>query len=233
LVLLAITIPLAACREDMQDQPRMKPMRPFKYLDENGPAAPVAGTVARDEGGSRYFLTGYNGQTVGNDIPFPVTRDVLERGRERFDIFCAPCHARTGEGNGMIVQRGYRRPPSYHTDRLRNAPLGHFFDVISNGFGAMPDYSSQIAPHDRWAIAAYIRVLQFSQNAPANVKPAGIPMDQSAPLPGTPGSGATPADVAPQSGNLKAAEGPASDVQKKAAEEKKKREQKEEEVKDK
>jgi mono/diheme cytochrome c family protein len=217
----------------MQNQPRMKPMRPFHYLDQDGPAAPVAGTVARDEGGAPYFLTGYNGQTVGNKIPFPVTRDVLERGRERFNIFCAPCHARTGEGNGMIVQRGYRRPPSYHTERLRNLPLGHFYEVITNGFGAMPDYSSQIPPHDRWAIAAYIRVLQFSQNAPADLKPADAQMDALPPFPGTPGSGATPGEAAPQSGNLQAAEGPASGVQKNAADEKGQREQKEKEVKSK
>jgi hypothetical protein len=214
----------------MQDQPRMKPMRAFHDLGQEGPAAPVAGTVARDEGGNPYLLTGYNGRTVGNQIPFPVTRDVLERGRERFDIFCAPCHARTGEGNGMIVQRGYRRPPSFHTDRLRSAPLGHFFEVMSHGFGAMPDYNSQVPVRDRWAIAEYIRVLQFSQNAPASLKPPDAAMDEPPALSGTPGSGATPGDIAPQSGNLQVEEGPASAVQKKAAEEKKKREEKDKEV---
>ncbi|HEX9115694.1 MAG TPA: cytochrome c, partial [Anaerolineae bacterium] len=119
-----------------------------------------------------YFYTGMIGKDVGNVMPFPVTREVLERGRERFNIYCAPCHSRTGDGNGMIVQRGYRRPPSYHIDRLRQAPLGHFFDVITNGFGAMPDYAAQVPPADRWAIIAYIRALQLSQAAPASLMPA-------------------------------------------------------------
>jgi len=98
-------------------------------------------------------------------FPFPITRDVLARGQGRFNIFCAPCHSRTGDGDGMVVRRGFRRPPSLHIDRLRQAPPGHFFDVISNGFGAMPSYADQIGAHDRWAIIAYIRALQLSQNA--------------------------------------------------------------------
>ncbi|MBI2822640.1 MAG: cytochrome c [Acidobacteria bacterium] len=115
------------------------------------------------------------GQTAGGfspEFPFPVTREVLERGEERFNIFCAVCHDRAGTGNGMIVQRGYRHPPSYHTDRLRHAPAGYIFDVITNGFGAMPDYASQIPPRDRWAIVAHIRVLQLSQNARLEDLPA-------------------------------------------------------------
>ncbi len=219
-----------ACREDMQNQPRLKPMRPSGFLGEDRPGRPIAGTVSRDEPETRYFYTGYEGTVVGNRIPFPVNKAVLERGRERFNIYCAPCHSRTGDGNGMIVQRGYRRPPSYHTERLRNAPLGHFYEVITNGFGAMPDYSAQIQTRDRWAIAAYIRVLQFSQNAPANLLPAGTQMASPSPLPGTPGSGATPAQAAPQSGNLPAAEGPPGTVQKKAAKEKQRQEQEEHEV---
>lgn len=128
----------------------------------------------------------------------------------------------------MIVQRGYRRPPSYHTDRLRSAPLGHFFEVITNGFGAMPDYAAQITPHDRWAIVAYIRALQFSQDAPVSLLPAGTPLPSPPPpLPSTPGSGATPAQAAPQSGNLEGAEGPASAVQKKAAKEKQQQQEEE------
>jgi cytochrome c553 len=218
------------CREDMQDQPRLKPMRPSGFLGEDSPGSPLPGTVSRDEQQSPYFYTGYDGTVVGNRIPFPVNKAVLERGRERFNIYCAPCHSRTGDGNGMIVQRGYRRPPSYHTDRLRNAPLGHFYEVITNGFGAMPDYSAQIQAHDRWAIAAYIRALQFSQNAPANLLPAGTQLPPPPPLPGTPGTGATPAQAAPQSGNLPAAEAPPSTVQKKAAKEKQKQEQEEREV---
>jgi mono/diheme cytochrome c family protein len=102
----------------------------------------------------------------------PVTADMMERGRERFNVFCSPCHGRTGQGNGVVVQRGFRAPPSYHEDRLRNAPVGYFFDVMTHGFGAMPDYASQVPVPDRWAIAAYIRALQFSQNARVDDVPA-------------------------------------------------------------
>lgn len=214
----------------MQDQPRLKPMRPSYFMGEDAPAAPMTGTVSRDAVLNPYFNTGYNGNTIGNEIPFPVDRAVLERGRDRYNIYCAPCHARGGDGNGMVVQRGYRRPPSYHTDRLRKAPLGHFFEVMTNGFGAMPDYSAQIDARDRWCIAAYIRALQFSQYAPADLLPSGQKLPPPPALPGTPGSGATPAQAAPQSGNLQAAEGPPSDVQKEAAKEKKKREKKRIEV---
>lgn len=189
----------------MQDQPRLKPMHSVTFLGEERSRDAVLGTISRDEGGTSYFHSGYDGTNLGNRIPFPVTRDVLERGRERYNIYCAPCHARSGDGNGMIVQRGYRRPPSYHIDRLRQAPLGHFFDVITNGFGAMPDYSSQIPVRDRWAIVTYIRALQFSQNAPASLLPAGK-LPPPPPLSGTPGSGATSAQAEPQSGNLKASE---------------------------
>jgi hypothetical protein len=200
-----LLLPLFGCREDMQFQPRGKPMRSSVFEGEELRRAPVLNTISRDANQSSYFYSGYDGQTLGNRIPFPVTRDGLERGRERYNIYCAPCHARTGDGNGMIVQRGYRRPPSYHIDRLRQAPLGHFFDVITNGFGAMPDYSSQIPVRDRWDIAAYIRVLQFSQDAPASLLPAGK-LPPPPPLPGTPGSGATPAQAEPQSGNLEASQ---------------------------
>ena len=206
-------------------------MRPTYFMGEDAPETPVAGTVSRDANLSDYFNTGYIGNALGNEIPFPVDRAVLERGRSRYNIYCAPCHARTGDGNGMIVQRGYRRPPSYHTDRLRKAALGHFFEVMTNGFGAMPDYSAQIDARDRWCIAAYIRALQLSQYAPADLLPAGQTLPPPPALPGTPGSGATPAEAAPQSGNLQAAEGPPSEVQKDAAKEKKKREQKDLEVK--
>ena len=101
-----------------------------------------------------------------------MTKEVLHRGQQRFNIYCAPCHDRTGNGNGMIVRRGYRHPPSYHSDRLRQLPNGYIFDVITSGFGAMPDYAAQIQPRDRWAIVAYIRALQFSQHASINDVPA-------------------------------------------------------------
>jgi cytochrome c553 len=228
----ALIFAFTSCREDMQNQPRFKPMRPAGLRGEEAPpVAPVMRTISRDDTGSIYFNTGYNGDQVGNYIPFAVNRAVLERGRERFDIYCAPCHGRTGDGNGMIVQRGYTRPPSYHTDRLRNAPLGHFFDVITNGFGAMPDYAAQVRARDRWAITAYIRALQLSQNAPASMLPAGMSLPSSPPaIPGTPGSGATTAQTEAQSGNIQAAEGPETAVQKNAAEKKQEREQKEKEV---
>jgi len=120
-----------------------------------------------------YFLTGKHGNLYGNDLPndlpFKVDtpagrQEILVRGQERYTIYCSPCHSELGDGNGMIVQRGYKRPPSFHVQRLRNAPLGWFYDVISNGFGGMPDYAAQVKPADRWAIAAYIRALQRSQN---------------------------------------------------------------------
>src|SRR5436305_14749812 len=114
-------------------------------------------------------------------MPFPVSTEVMARGQERFNIYCSPCHSRVGDGNGMIVQRGYRRPPSFHIDRLRKAPLGYFFDVMTHGFGLMPDYSSQISPRDRWTIVAYIRALQLSQNANASEIPAGQTMPSQAP----------------------------------------------------
>jgi len=121
-----------------------------------------------------YYLTGKHGNVYGNDLPgdLPFKADtsdgrleILARGRERYTIYCTPCHSELGDGNGMIVQRGYKRPPSFHVQRLKNAPLGWFYDVISNGFGGMPDYAAQVKPADRWAIAAYIRALQLSQGA--------------------------------------------------------------------
>jgi hypothetical protein len=178
----------------MQNQPRLKPLRKSDFFEDARSSRPlVAGTVARgDLREDAYFYTGMVNGQAGDYMPFPVNVQVLERGRERYNIYCTPCHSRTGDGNGMIVQRGYRRPPSYHIYRLRKAPLGHFYDVIANGFGAMPDYAVQVAPHDRWAISAYIRALQLSQNAPGNLVPAGQQIPSAPPrIPGTPGSGAT------------------------------------------
>ncbi len=219
---------LAGCREDMQEQPRLNPLERSDFFEDGRSARPlIPGTVARGElRADTYFYTGYIGTNPGNLMPFPATRAVLERGRERFDIFCAPCHSRTGDGNGMIVQRGYRRPPSYHTDRLRNEPIGHFFDVMTNGFGAMPDYAEQIDPYDRWAIAAYIRALQLSQYAPATLVPAGITLPSvPPPTTSTPGSGATPVQAEPASGNLPTSEQPPGPVQRKAEAERQKREE--------
>jgi hypothetical protein len=164
------------CRQRMADQPRYEPLGRSTFFDDERAARPlVEGTVARDQLRIDEHL--YQGKQQGrlvDTFPFPVTLAVLSRGRGRYDIFCSPCHDRLGTGQGMIVRRGYRAPPSMHIERLRQAPAGHFFDVMTNGFGVMPDYTQQIRPEDRWAIAAYIRALQFSQHATL----ADVPADQ-------------------------------------------------------
>jgi mono/diheme cytochrome c family protein len=191
--LLAV-LALAGCRQDMQDQPRFKPLAESDfYSDLRSARPPVEGTVARGQlHEDTYFYSGKLGNNPGDYMPFPVTGEVLARGRERFNIYCAPCHSRTGDGNGMIVQRGFRAPPSYHTERLRKAPLGYFFDVMTEGFGAMPEYASQIPARDRWTIVAYIRALQLSQEATMSDVPPGQKVPSVAPVfRGDPGSGAT------------------------------------------
>ena len=158
-VAVGAAILAAGCRRDMADQPRYEPYEASDFFaDGRADRPPVPGTVPRTD-----------------DAPAParVTRDLLERGRERYDIFCSPCHDRTGEGQGMIVRRGYRQPPSFHIDRLRAAKDDYLNDVITNGFGAMPDYRKQIPAADRHAIVAYLRALQRSQRATiADVPPA-------------------------------------------------------------
>jgi mono/diheme cytochrome c family protein len=175
--LLACTavLSLAGCRLDMQVQPYYRPLAQSNFFADRRAARPIIdGTVARGElDADTYFQTGKIGSTDGDFMPFPVTADVLARGQQRFNIYCSPCHSEVGDGNGMIVQRGYQHPPSYHIDRLRKAPIGYFFDVISNGYGKMPDYATQVQPRDRWAIAAYIRALQLSQGATQADVPAG------------------------------------------------------------
>jgi hypothetical protein len=160
----------AGCRQDMQDQPKFIPLRPSGFFaDGRSERALVEGTVARghlDDDVAFYTGKGPDGKFL-DSFPFPVTRDVVSRGQERFNVYCAPCHDRLGNGLGMIVRRGFRKPPSYHIDRLRTVPNGYIYDVITNGFGAMPDYAAQIEPRDRWAIVSYVRALQLSQNAPA------------------------------------------------------------------
>ena len=141
----------AACRQDMHDQPKYRPLRE-----------------------DAAYFTGKSGGQYLTEVPVAVTKALLVRGQERFQIFCAPCHGRTGRGDGMIVQRGFKKPSSYHVDRLRQMPIGYFYDVITNGFGAMADYSAQVPPADRWAIAAYVRTLQYSQYAPV----ADVPADK-------------------------------------------------------
>jgi mono/diheme cytochrome c family protein len=165
----------AGCRQDMHDAPRYEPLEASTFFaDGRSARLPVANTVARGQLREDTLL--YEGKINGqlaDEFPMPVTADVMARGQERFNVFCAPCHGRTGQGNGMIVLRGYRRPPSFHEERLRTAPVGHFFDVITNGFGAMPDYAAQVRVEDRWAIIAYLRALQLSEHATlADVPPA-------------------------------------------------------------
>ena len=165
---------VAGCRQDMHDQPKYKPLKSSAFFEDGRDSRPlVADTVARGHLDDDALLyTGKTGAAFATEFPFPITGDVLLRGRERFNIYCSPCHDRTGGGDGMIVRRGYRRPPSFHIDRLRAAAAGYFFDVITHGFGVMPDYSSQVPVSDRWAIVSYVRALQFSQHADLSDVPA-------------------------------------------------------------
>ena len=165
---------LAGCRQDMHDQPKYIPLRPSSFFADGRSARPLPeGTVARghlDDNVAFFTGKGPDGKPI-NEIPIAVTKELILRGQQRFNVYCTPCHSRLGDGNGMVVQRGYRRPPSFHTDRLRQMPNGYFFDVITEGFGAMPDYAQQVQPADRWAIVSYIRALQFSQQASINDVP--------------------------------------------------------------
>jgi mono/diheme cytochrome c family protein len=163
-----------ACRQDMHDQPRYEPLEKSAFFEDGRSARPfVEGTVARGQLRlDDHFYTGkVNGELV-TTLPFAATKEILERGQQRYNIFCSPCHDRVGNGAGMIVQRGFRQPPSFHIDRLRQAPVGHFFDVMTNGFGTMYSYADRLQPKDRWAIVAYIRALQLSQNATLEDVPA-------------------------------------------------------------
>ncbi|MGN6385036.1 MAG: c-type cytochrome [Verrucomicrobiota bacterium] len=162
-----IAVSTVGCRQGMYKQAKHEPLEPSSFYPNNMSARPVIpGTVARGHLHlDRAFYTGMIGTNYITELPLPLNADLLKRGQERYNIYCAVCHDRTGEGNGMIVQRGFPHPPSFHIDRLRKAPLGHFFDVITHGYGVMYPYASRVEPQDRWAIAAYIRVLQQSQNA--------------------------------------------------------------------
>lgn len=164
----AVLVTLAAgCRQDMQVQPRYNPYDESQFFEDSRSARlPVPGTIARGQLHLDELL--YTGKVDGKDaevFPFPITRADLERGRERFNIYCTPCHDVTGSGRGMIVLRGFPQPPSFHIDRLRQAPPGHFFDVMTNGLGVMYSYAARVSPEDRWRIAAYIRALQLSEQA--------------------------------------------------------------------
>ena len=151
IALVGLTLALAAC-DNMANQARRNPYELPYGAQENWPVTPLATAIARDE-------------PLKPPSPPPVTMALLERGRQRFDINCSPCHGRLGEGDGMIVQRGFPRPPSYNIERLRNVPSQHFYDVITHGYGIMYSYADRVEPVDRWAIAAYIRALQASASA--------------------------------------------------------------------
>ena len=212
--LLLLLLPLiiaTGCRRDMQDQPKMKPMRSSTFFSDGlSTRQPIEGTVPRGflREDTELFTgkkakapgatatttpatpqtTGTSGNDFPNDVdkfPFPITKEIVVRGHERYDIFCSACHGLTGNGDGMIVRRGFRQAASFNNDRLRQAPVGHFFDAMTNGWGAMPAYASQIPVQDRWAIVAYIRALQISQQNPAA---AASPAPPASPTP-TPATG--------------------------------------------
>ncbi len=171
----ALLTALCGCRQEMYDQPKYKPLGESRFFADRRASRPLPeGTVPRGWlRADRKLYEGKQGHDLAATLPVPLTAELLARGRERFNIFCSPCHDRTGGGHGMVVRRGYQPPPSFHIDRLRDAPVGHFFDVITNGLGAMPDYASQVEVSDRWAIAAYIKALQLSQHAPLSEVPGG------------------------------------------------------------
>jgi mono/diheme cytochrome c family protein len=184
-----VSVPLAAilvagCRQDMHVQPRYEPEDPSSFFaDGRSERPPVEGTVARGQLRTDELLyTGRVNGAVADLFPFAVTVADLSRGRERYNIYCSPCHDYTGSGNGMIVQRGFPSPPSFHIERLRQAPAGHFFEVMTNGFGLMYSYASRVSPDDRWRIAAYIRALQLSQHGSAG----DVPESQRLALTGQP-----------------------------------------------
>jgi mono/diheme cytochrome c family protein len=200
---------LTGCRQDMHDQPRYKPLAESQFFSDHRASRPmVEGTVAR--GHLRIDDARYTGKIDGNDIdqfPIPIAKADIERGQTRFNIYCTPCHGRVGDGNGMVVLRGFRQAATFYSDKLMNAPVGHFFDVITNGFGAMPSYASRIQPDDRWRVIAYIRALELSESASL----ADVPPDQRQNLsveppprgvgPGTVAPGANPQGARPQGAN--------------------------------
>jgi mono/diheme cytochrome c family protein len=213
-LLACAVLPLANCRSDMQEMPYQRPLVESDFYADKRSARPIIPTtVARGHlDADTYFYTGRIGTHDGDYLPMPVTPELMVRGQQRFNIYCSPCHGEVGDGNGMVVQRGFKHPPSYHIDRLRKAPIGYFFDVMTNGFGAMPDYAEQIPPADRWAIAAYIRALQLSQHATQADVPNGEQVASSPPpgvfiMPAYDTQGATTAASTPPSPQAAPAKG--------------------------
>ncbi len=167
ILILCLPLFVAACAPNMSDQPKYNPMTPSDLFADGRSARPsIPGTVPYGALASdTAFYTGRHEGEVIERMPVAITPTLLQRGRERFEINCSPCHGRTGDGQGMVVRRGFRQPPSYFIPRLREAPDGHFFEVITNGFGEMYSYANRVSPADRWAITAYIRALQLSEAA--------------------------------------------------------------------
>jgi len=176
LLLVASLAPAISCRQVMNDEPKYKPLSSSDFYSNGQSARPlVDGTVARGHlRTNEPLFTGMNNDQLVASVPLPITRELLQHGQERFNIFCSPCHGRLGDGNGLVAQRGLRNVASYHDPRLLQAPDGHFFDVVTNGFGAMYSYASRVPPRDRWAIIAYIRALQLSQHATL----ADVPLEE-------------------------------------------------------
>jgi mono/diheme cytochrome c family protein len=201
-ILLLPAIALStACRLDMQVQPKQSPfVRSDFFPDQRSERPLVEGTVARGQLHSdAYLYTGKLNGAFGDYLPFPLTKEALQRGRQRYDIYCSPCHSLLGDGKGFVPLRGFSRlPPSYHTARLQKAPLGYIFDVITNGYGIMPDYRSQIGPEDRWKIVAYVRALQLSENATKGEVPPGQAIPSQPPKFSGLGSGATLPVIEPE-----------------------------------
>jgi mono/diheme cytochrome c family protein len=189
LTIVAAAVLTAGCRQDMHDGPRYEAFESSTtFADNRASRTAPAGTVAR--GWLREDEALYTGKIAGQTVdafPFAITHADLTRGQQRFNIYCTPCHGRVGDGNGMVVQRGYRQAASFHQDRLRQERVGYFYDVITNGFGAMPDYATQIPVRDRWLIVAYVRTLQLSQHATAD----DVPAEHRAELDATPGTAGT------------------------------------------
>lgn len=176
LPLLASALLLSGCGRNMYDQARYEPYDPSPLFGDGTSSRPlIEGTVSRERGGvQEAFFTGQDANGLVTELPIPLTQAVLERGQERYNIYCAVCHNYSGDGNGMIVQKGFVQPASFHEERLRVAPVGYFYTAITNGFGRMYSYASRIPPEDRWAISAYIRALQLSQNAAVAELPADL-----------------------------------------------------------
>jgi mono/diheme cytochrome c family protein len=175
LLIFSAAIALAGCnntlRQDMANQPRQNTLSPSSFFpDGRSERQPLDNTVPRGSVEDDALFVPKD----SNAFPLPITQQLLERGQERYGIFCTPCHGIQGDGLGMIAMRGMKHPPSYHQDRLRQEPNGYIYDVITNGFGAMYGYSAQIPPRDRWAIIAYVRALQLSRNAHVADLPAAL-----------------------------------------------------------